>query len=189
MATSFSTPTTKSFSPTPAWASCLGVVAIVFGVFLTAAYGNEWMKQAVITQSMPASGEMPAADCPEEELEEEGISLAECEYMVSHVEGIALSTPDWFPSVQMGLAFAGMILAFISIIIGGALVNHTSWASSAAALTFGALVLVDLLQFAAVVNAGPILRDLYLWNILLWFVIHLMMTTGAIAGRHSEAGL
>ena len=64
------------------------------------------MKQAVITQSMPASGEMPAADCPEEELEEEGISLAECEYMVSHVEGIALSTPDWFPSVQMGLTFA-----------------------------------------------------------------------------------
>jgi hypothetical protein len=147
------------------------------------------LKQAVITQSMPASGEMPAADCPDEELEEEGISLAECEYMVSHVEGIASSTPDWFPSVQMGLTFAGMILAFISIIIGGALVNHTSWASSAAVLTFGALVLVDLLQFAAVVNAGPILRDLYLWNILLWFVIHLMMTTGALAGRHSEAGL
>ena len=79
--------------------------------------------------------------------------------------------------------------SLISIIIGGALVNHTSWASSAAALTFGALVLVDLLQFAAVVNAGPILRDLYLSNILLWFVIHLMMTTGVIAGRHSEAGL
>ena len=50
-------------------------------------------------------------------------------------------------------------------------------------------MLIDLLQFAAVVNAGPILRDLYLWNILLWCVIHLMMTTGALAGRHSEAGL
>ena len=89
----------------------------------------------------------------------------------------------------MGLTFVGMILAFISIIIGGALVNHTSWGSSAAVLTFGALVLVNLLQFAAVVNAGPILRDLYLLEHTALVCNSLMMTTGAIAGRHSKAGL
>ena len=37
---------------------------------------------------------MPEPDCPEEELEEEGISVAECEYLIQHVRGIALSAPD-----------------------------------------------------------------------------------------------
>jgi hypothetical protein len=46
----------------------------------------------------PSSGEMPAADCLAEELEEEGLSLAECEHMVATVKGIALSAPDWFPN-------------------------------------------------------------------------------------------
>ena len=55
----------------PHWASILGVVAIMLGVFLTAVHGNEAMKQAVVTSNMPADGVMPAADCPEEELEEE----------------------------------------------------------------------------------------------------------------------
>ena len=59
----------------PHWASILGVVAIVLGVFLTAMHGTEWMKQAVIETHMPESGVMPAADCPEEELEEEGITV------------------------------------------------------------------------------------------------------------------
>ena len=173
----------------PAWASALGVIAIVLGVFLTAYHGNELMKQAVLVNAMPASGEMPAADCPEDELEEEGLSLAECEYMVDHVRGIFLSMPEWFPSVQMALAATGAVLAFLSIIIGGALVNYSRAASVAAVLVFGGLTLVDAAQFAVVVNTGPILRDVYLWSILLWLTIHLMMTVGVIAGRHSEAGI
>lgn len=183
MTTSISdTNTDKTISP--AWASALGVVTIVLGIFLTSFHSNEAMKQAVIAEHMPESGILPAAVCPEEELEEEGISMAECEYMVKHVEGIALSTPEWFPSVQITLASIGALLAFISIIIGGALVNFKPAATGAAVIVFAGLTLVDAAQFAAVVNTGPILRDIYLWNILLWLLIHLMMLCAVIAGRH-----
>ena len=171
----------------PHWASILGVVAIMLGVFLTAVHGNEAMKQAVVTSNMPADGVMPAADCPEEELEEEGITVAECEYLIEHVKGVTLAAPDWFPNVQMTLAGIGAVLAFISVIIGGALVNYTPWASKAAMVVFSGLAAVDLLQFAAVVNTGPTLREVYLGGILLWFILHLMLVVGTLAGRHSEA--
>ncbi|MCX4188806.1 hypothetical protein [Methylophaga sp. OBS3] len=174
-------------SKLPQWASILGVVAIMLGVFLTAMHGTEWMKQSVIVSNMPESGVMPEADCPLEELEEEGISLAECEYLVDHVGGFALSMPDWFPGAMMTLAMIGTILAFLSVIIGGALVNYTSWSSAAAVAVFAGLALVDLLQFAVVVNTGPVLRDYYLWSILLWLIIHSMLLVGAVAGRHTEA--
>lgn len=136
-----------------------------------------------MVEHMPQTGSLPAADCPEDELEEEGLSLAECEYMVTHVEGIALSTPDWFPAAQMWMAGIGTVLAFISIIVGGALVNYKPSAAGIAMLVFAGLTLVDLGQFMAVVNTGPILRDIYLWNILLWFLIHLMMLCAVVAGR------
>lgn len=171
----------------PSWASILGVVAIMLGVFLTAVHSNEAMKQMVIVEHMPASGIMPEADCPEDELEEEGISVAECEYLIDHVKGIAMSAPDWFPSAQATLSLVGAALAFVSIIIGGALVNYTPWASKAAVAVFTGLTAIDLLQFAAVVNTGPTLREVYLGGILLWFVLHLMLLVGAVAGRHTEA--
>ncbi len=171
----------------PSWASILGVVAIMLGVFLTAVHSNEAMKQMVIVEHMPVSGIMPEADCPEDELEEEGISVAECEYLIDHVKGIAMSAPDWFPSAQATLSLVGAALAFVSIIIGGALVNYTPWASKAAVAVFTGLAAIDLLQFAAVVNTGPTLREVYLGGILLWFVLHLMLLVGAVAGRHTEA--
>ncbi|MGH8610074.1 MAG: hypothetical protein ACREX9_22495 [Gammaproteobacteria bacterium] len=177
---------TSSRSAGPAWASWLGIIAVVLGIFLTAAHGNELMKQAVITQSTPAGDQFPAADCPEDELEEEGLSLAECEHMVAKIQGVILSTPGWFPGFQMALASAGITMAFLSIVVGAALVDYRSYAPVAAVLVFGALTAIDVVGFMAVVNTGPILREMFLWNILLWFFIHLMMTVGAAAGRHNE---
>lgn len=170
----------------PAWASILGVVAIMLGVFLTAVHANEAMKQVVVVNHMPASGVMPEADCPEEELEEEGITVAECEYLIEHVRGISMSAPDWFPSAQATLSLAGAVLAFVSVIIGGALVNYAPWASKAAVAVFTGLAAIDLLQFAAVVNTGPTLREVYLGGILLWFILHLLLLVGAVAGKHTE---
>lgn len=174
-------------SPSHAWASALGVIAVVLGLFLSAFHGNEWLKQTVIMGAMPENAQLGPADCPPGELAEEGISVAECEYMVEHVRGLFLSMPDWFPTVQQWLSALGMGLAFLSILAGGALVNQNARAMQLAAPLFAALALVDLLQFAAVVNAGPIIRDIYLWGVLLWFLLHLMMTVGAIAGRHGPA--
>ena len=179
-------PASAAPPPTPAgpgWASALGAVAIVLGVFLAAFHGTEWMKQTVYVGAMPADGQLPAPECPAAELREEGLSAAECAYMVEHVRGLALSTPDWFPGVQKWLAGVGALLAFASAVIGGALLNGREAAQKAALGVFGGLALIDLLQFVAVVNAGPIMRDIYLWGVLLWFLIHLMMTAAALAGR------
>lgn len=170
----------------PAWASWLGVVAIVLGVFLTATHGNEWMKQAVITQPADAGEQIAEPDCPADELEEEELSLAECEQLVAHVQTITVSRPDWFRGFQIGLSALGMLIAFGSVIVGAALLNHRSWAPVAALLTFGALAAIDVVGFIAVVNAGPLLRDLYLWNLVLWFLIHLMMTVAVFVGQQAE---
>lgn len=171
----------------PAWASWVGIVAIVLGVLQTAEHGNEWMKQIVITQSTPAGGQVPPAECPKDELIEEGLSLAECRQMVANVRNFVLSAPLWFATFQATLAAVGTIVAFISIIIGAALVNYRSWAPAAAILTFAALTAIDLTGFIGALNTGPTLRDIYLWDLLLWLSIHLMMTVGVIAGRASQA--
>ena len=169
----------------PAWASWLGVVAVIFGILQTAAHGNEWMTQKVITPDSAAmQGITPR--CPEDELIEEGISLAECELMTAKVRIMIVSRPDWFRGVQMGLALIGTVIAFSSIFVGAALVQYRSWAPGAAVIIFMSLLTIDAVGFALATNTGPLLRATYLWNILLWFFIHLVMTAGAIAGRHSE---
>lgn len=171
----------------PHWASILGVVAIVLGVFLTAMHGTEWMKHSVIASNMPASGVMPAADCPAEELEEEGLSLAQCEFLVDNLAGFVESSPEGFSGSMQTLALVGAILAFASVIIGGALVNYTQWSANAAIIVFVGLALIDVLQFSVVVGAGPLLRNFYLWSVMLWLILHAMLLVGAIAGRQFEA--
>lgn len=168
----------------PGWASALGVVAIILGVFLTAYHGTEWMKNPDLINNMPLAG-LPEAVCPQGEMEEEGISLAECRYMVANVQGIVLSMPSWFPAIMTWLAALGTLFAFFSIIVGGALVNFSPWAIKAAITVFAALGFIDILEFAAAVNAGPIIRSLYLWHIVLWFLLHLMMLVAAVVGHEA----
>jgi hypothetical protein len=163
-------------------------VAITFGVLLAAAQANELMKQIVIVRSTPDGNQIAPAECPEDELIEEGLSLAECEQLVHNVRNLLVSAPPWFPRFQAAVAAIGLVAALVSILIGTALVDYRSWAPAAATLTFGALATIDVIGFIGVLNTGPILRDLYLWNLLLWFSIHLVMTVGAVAGRAAGAG-
>jgi hypothetical protein len=169
----------------PAWASWLGIVAVTFGILGTADHGNEWMTQKVITANSAAVQGIPPR-CPEDELIEEGISLAECELMTAKVRIMIVSRPNWFRGFQMGLALIGAIISFGAIFVGAALVQYRSWAPRVAVLTFTALLAIDALGFAAAINTGPLLRATYLWHILLWFFIHLTMTAGAFAGCNSE---
>jgi len=173
--------------PSPAWAGALGVIAIVLGVFLTATHANEWMKQSVVGGFAPPSKILPAAICPEDELADEGLSLVECEQMVARLEGVIQATPDWFVAVQTALATLGTLIAFGSIVVGAALVNFRTWAPLAAVVTFGALLSIDIGGALAALNAGPIVREMYLWNALLWILLHLMMTIGAVIGQRGGA--
>ena len=175
-------------SPSPgfAWASWLGAVAVVLGIALAATHGTELMKQAVSGAPAIPADKVSAADCREDELEEEGLSFAECRQMVANVENLTVSRSAWFRGVQVGLAGVGTIIALGSIAVGVALVDDRAWAPAWGILTFAALAGVDVLGFVAAVNAGPIIRQLYLGYILLWFLLHLMMTVGAVAGRNGD---
>src|SRR5690606_15708211 len=169
-----------------AWRSWLGVVAVGRGVLRSAGHGGEWMKERVILNATPADGRFPAAECPEDGLIEEGLSVAECEQMVSNVRSYVVSAPAWFPRAQSWLAGVGTLLALLSIGVGVALVDRRTWAPAAAVAVFGALTLVDGAGFVAAGNSGPCPRDVFLWDVLLWFFVQPMMTVGGAGGRAAE---
>src|SRR5690606_19053596 len=124
---------TSHSSSGPTWASALGAVIVVMGVLLTASHATAWMKHSVLTSVAP-SGEVPAPSCPKDELEEEGLTVAECEYMVSRLQGLLASTPAWFPGLVGALSALGTLVAFATIFIGAALVSFRAWAPRAAAI-------------------------------------------------------
>ncbi|MDG1987952.1 MAG: hypothetical protein P8J18_08235 [Halieaceae bacterium] len=170
--------------PRPTWAVWLGAIAVIFGVLQTAVYSNEWMTQKVISEDITAMQSTP--DCPEDELLEEDISLAECELMAAKVNIMIVSRPSWFRDFQMCISLLGGIIAFASIFVGAALVEYRNWAPTGAVVTFTVLLVINTVEFAAATHAGPLLRATYLWNITLWFFIHLIMTSAALAGHHKK---
>jgi len=171
----------------PAWASWLGVIAVLLGVLLTAWHGNEWMRLSVVGDPPFGVADMPAPACEADELAEEGLSPAECRQMALSVHDIRASSPDWFRCFHMAVSAAGVLFALLSVFAGIALVDYRRWAPGAAVLVFGGLAAVDVVSFIGVVNTGPLIRQIYLWNILLWFFIHTVMTVGAFTGRERES--
>ena len=171
---------------TPDWASRLGVVAILLGVLLTAWHANEWLKISIVGEPPYTIATMPEPDCDEDELIEEGLTYEECHQLAFAVQDISISSPDWFKSFHTAISVAGTCLALLSIIAGIALVDYRPWAPGVAVLAFGGFAILDAVSFTGVVNTGPLLRQMYLWTILLWFFIHLVMAIAAIVGRQGE---
>jgi hypothetical protein len=170
----------------PDWASRLGIVAILLGILLAASQANEWLKLSIVGTPPYTVATMPEPDCEEDELAEEGLSLAECQQLAYAVHDISISAPGWFKSFHTSVSAVGLVLALISVVVGIALVDYRAWAAAAAVRVFGALAVVDVVAFTAVVNSGPMIRQLYLWNILLWFFLHLAMAIAALVGRQDE---
>ena len=170
----------------PGWASRLGVIAILLGVLLAAWHANEWMKLGIVGTPPYSLATMPEADCEQDELEEEGVSLEECRQLAYVVHDISISAPGWFKNFHIAVSVAGTALALLSVFAGIALVDYRHWAATAAVSVFGALAILDMVSFTAVVNTGPLIRQMYLWSILLWFFIHLAMTVGAIVGCEEQ---
>jgi hypothetical protein len=170
----------------PDWASRLGVIAILLGILLAAWQANEWLKLVIVGEPPYTVATMPEPDCDEHELAEEGLSLAECHQLAYVVHDISISAPAWFKSFHIAVSAAGMALALLSVAVGIALVEYRRWAPAAAVTVFGALAVVDIVAFTGVVNTGPLIRQMYLWTILLWFFIHLAMAVGAVVGREEQ---
>ena len=169
----------------PTWAACLGIVAVLFGALMAADSGNELMAQLVIAPNSAAARNIPA-DCREDEAEQEGISVQECELMVANVRIMIASRPSWFRSVQIGLALVGTLAAVASMFAGIALIDFRRWAPTVAALTFGTLLVFDAAEFVAALYTGPLLRAMYLWKVVVWFAVHLCLVAGAVAGSRVE---
>jgi cytochrome b561 len=170
----------------PAWMSWIGVAAILLGVLFTAQAGNEWMRQLVLDRVTPPSLELPAAECPEDELEEEGISVVECEQLVAEVRSYVVSRPGWFAGAMAWLAAIGTVLAAASVVCGAALANYRIGAARIGAILFAALAVVDAGQFVVAQQAGPILRAIHLPVALLWFAIHLALAMAFVVARRQE---
>ena len=168
---------------TPDWASRLGVVAVLLGIRVASWHANEWMKIAIVGTPPYSIATMPEPDCEADELAEEGLSLEECRQLAFAVHDISISSPPWFESFHMAASMAGTVIALLSVFVGIALVDFRQWAATLAVPVFGALAVVDVVSFTGVVNSGPLIRQTYLWSILLWFFIHLAMTVAAVAGR------
>jgi cytochrome b561 len=109
--------------------------------------------------------------------------------MVANVRIMIASRPEWFRPVQQGLALIGTLAAFASILAGLALTGSRRGAPAAAVPIFAALLAVDVAGFTAAFYTGPLLRALYLWNILFWLFIHMCLLAGAMAGRRAERQL
>jgi hypothetical protein len=161
-------------------------VAVLFGTLMAAAQANEFMVQLVTGPDTAAARDVPA-DCREDEAEEEEVSVAECELMVANVKIMIASRPPWFRSFQMGLACVSALAALVSILVGFALVDYRRSAAPVAVVAFAALLALDTVAFTAALYTGPLLRATYLWNIVIWFSIHLCLTAGALAGRREES--
>lgn len=175
-----------SAAAAPAWPSALGATVVLLGVLLAAWHANEAMKFAVAGEPPFAVDARPPPACDADELAEEGLSLAECRQMAIAVHDLDLSSPDWFRPLYIGLAAAGGVLAVLSVFAGLALVDGRRWAPAASIAAFSALGIVDVATFVAVLGTGPLVRQTYLWNILLWTSIHLLLLVASVVCRQAE---
>ena len=167
-------------------AAVLGALAILFGTFLMAAEANEFLAQTIIAPGTAAARNIPA-DCRPDEAEQEGVSPAECELMVANVRIMLASRPAWFRGTQQGLALLTVLAAFASVLAGLALVADRPGALRAATGAFAVLLALDVGSFTAAFYTGPLLRAIYLWNVLLWMFAHMCLLAGALAARQISA--
>lgn len=154
----------------------LAVLTILFGVLFFASSSNELLKQAVLTADFSALQQ--EADCRADELEEEGLSLRECELMLVQVEIALVSSPGWFRSVQQIFSVIGIAAALASIGLALSLDRRSDFSIRALVWVSGGLVVLDIGMFVVALQTGPLLRAQYLWPLILWFFIHLCLVLG-----------
>lgn len=167
------------------WPSWVGAIAVVLGLWLAAAYGVEAARHWVLPSA--SSGQWSSMwECPEDELIEENVSPRTCEQMAERVGAFIGARADWFRAFGIAAFSAGVVLAIASMFVAMGLLDGRRWAPRAFVLTLGALAGLDLALFAASANSHPIVRDEYLWNSLLWFVLHVGLIAAVVAGVQED---
>lgn len=170
----------------PVWAGWVGTIAVILGFYLASSYAVEATKHYTL-YAQSADEFATLWKCPKGELEEENVSLQTCEGMAGRVAAFIEARPDWFRGFQIFVGVTGTILAMVSIFIAMGLIDWRPWAPSAFVAVTGALAALDLAVFIATANSNPILRDEYLWDSLLWFLIHSGLMVAALAGMKDDS--
>lgn len=170
-------------------ATWLGAVAILFALLFFATQANELLKQIVIAPG--SSAELGVeANCRADELQEEGLSLRECELMVSSVQITLASSPPWYRSFQIVWSAAGTAAAILCFVASFGYMTSNRPKHKLAIVSFALLLLLDIFGFFAAINTGPLLRALTLSPLLLWFFIHLCLLIAGVNTfqRSQQAG-
>ena len=166
--------------------SRLAVVMMLFGLLSLANHGNEFLKQAVISPGSSADLGVAAA-CRADELEEEQLTLQECQLMVQNVRILLSSSPDWFRPFQQVVSGMGIAAALFCIVMAFSLINSQAPPLKLATASLCLMLVLDVVGFVAAVNTGPMLRAQYLWPLLLWIAIHLCLLVALIRFRQQSA--
>jgi len=167
------------------------VMAFVLGLLLAADYG--------VTASIHHTLSARSAEewgtrwkCPPDELEEERVSLAECQAMAARVEGIVVARPGWFAGSQILIGVAGAMLALASALAAVAFMDGRRWAVKAFLASIAGLLALDLAQLSLASLTGPLLRSDHLWKYGVWLMIHAALMSAllhAVRSRPSIAAL
>lgn len=159
--------------------SGLTIITVLFAILLLAQQGNELLKQLVLIPGSAAELSIPA-NCRADELEEESLSLQECQLMVSNVQIVLASSPSWFRSFQLGHSTLSSLVAVMSFFAALTYFASPRRTARLLLLSFALLVLLDVFGFIAAMNTGPLLRAQYLWPLTLWFFIHLCLLIASL---------
>lgn len=98
-------------------------MAVVLGLLLAAEYASMASYHYAIKDQSAAQW-AKGWRCPPDELEEENVTLAECEAMAARVGAVITARPVWFRHVQIIVASTGVILALLSVITAIGLLNR-----------------------------------------------------------------
>jgi hypothetical protein len=166
--------------------TALGCIAVLAGLLIAPWYANEGVKMWIVGSPPFTVDAQPPPACDADELEEEGLSLAECRQMADALHTVSLSSAGWFPPYHGFVSVAGTLAALLSVAVGIALIETRAWGAHGALLAFGVLCAIDVLAFVGVVNTGPLIRQAYLPVLLLVTAAHLGMTIAALAAHASQ---
>jgi len=164
----------ENFQQSSISAAGLGTIIVLFGLLAFASNANEILKQWVVAPGSAAELNI-APNCRPDELEEEDITVLECQLLVSNLQIQLASSPVWFRSYTLILSSLTSMLALGSLIVGFSFVNRKEQGRKLGIFCFALLLIIDTSNFIAATATGPLLRAIYLWPALLWFFIHLSL--------------
>jgi len=165
---------TKIMQHAPVSGAGFGAIIVLFGLLAFAGHGSEFLKQVVLAPG--SSAELGIApDCRADELDEENLTVLECQLLVSNVQMQLASSPHWFRTVQLLLSGVGMVVALGSLPVGFAFVHNRLPMIKSGITCFGLLLALDLIGLIGAASTGPLLRAQYLWPLFLWLNIHLCL--------------